>query len=440
MIVHEVEGVDRVRVGGQWCHILVHEGRGVGPRRPDGGTVAVHGIAGDAGAGGRPREGDPGGGRAGGLEAGGGGGGLGRRGGKGMKDGAHRVPVAGSGKGGRPVLGAPGARRDVLFVGRSSRCLRPRRVRYAQAASGRHRAGRGAGHHGREHELARTHGRSRTGVDGRPVGNARRGDLVQRAGEGDARVVGDSALQERGRGDGDGDCHPTGRRPAVLAVVEGDVTRVVKKGLRAGRPRPGAVHVVRYLHLLGGVVLTEPPDQQIPLGNRAGECDGERREPRPGGECRPLDEGRGDRLGDRGAWKGNPEYGNDSQASSGQSRRRIFYSHFILFFPNDMREGRGAGTWPGFELTPSGSKRRYRELIRYYPSRPRSIHDARWATPRGPYAVAVQVGATADQRPIAVHSNVEFSAFSRHTLPKISTFGARTSTHAKLKCKDIFSP
>src|SRR2546425_6216664 len=124
MIVHEVEGVDRIRVGGRRRDIPVHEDRGVGPRRPDGGTVSVHGVAGDAAGGRRPGEGDPGGGHAGGLEAGGGGGGRGRRGGGGMKDGAHRVPVGGGGKGGRPVLAARGARRDVLFVGGGPvRCL-----------------------------------------------------------------------------------------------------------------------------------------------------------------------------------------------------------------------------------------------------------------------------------------------------------------------------
>ena len=122
MIVGEVEGVDRIRVGGRRRHILVHEDRAVGPRRADGGTVAVHGIAGDtARRGGRPREGDACGGRARGREAGGGGGRHGRRSGIGMEDGAHRVPVGDGGKGGRPILGARGARGDVLFKGRPIR-------------------------------------------------------------------------------------------------------------------------------------------------------------------------------------------------------------------------------------------------------------------------------------------------------------------------------
>src|SRR5438445_3188441 len=263
MIVRAVEGVDRICIGGQWRHVLVHVGRGVGPCRPDGrtvqvqdrdgGTVSVQGIAGDAAGGGRPREGDPGGGHAGDLEAGGGGGWPGWSG-KRMKDGAHRVPVGGRGEGGRPVLAARGARRDVLFIGGSVPCLRPRRVRHAQTASGRHRAGRAAGHEGREHELARTHRGGRTGVDGRSH-SACRGDLVQRAGEGDAGILGDRSLQVRGRGDGYGDRDPTRRRLAVLAVVEGDVARVVHEGQGSGRPLPGAVHVVRYLHLLGDVVL-----------------------------------------------------------------------------------------------------------------------------------------------------------------------------------------
>src|SRR5881227_2649833 len=72
MLVGEVEGVDRIRVDGQRRHILVHEGRGIGPCPPDRGavqeqdrdrgTVAVQGIAGDTAGGRRPREGDPGGG------------------------------------------------------------------------------------------------------------------------------------------------------------------------------------------------------------------------------------------------------------------------------------------------------------------------------------------------------------------------------------------
>src|SRR5207249_10164291 len=122
MIVGEVEGVDRIRVGGRRRHILVHEDRGVGLRRADGRTVAVHGIAGDtARRGGRPREGDPCGGHARGLEAGGGGGRHGRRSGGGVEDGARRVPGGGGGTGGRPDLGARGARGDVLFKGRPIR-------------------------------------------------------------------------------------------------------------------------------------------------------------------------------------------------------------------------------------------------------------------------------------------------------------------------------
>src|SRR5947199_2324696 len=142
MLVGEVEGIDRIRVGGQWRHILVHEGRGVGPCPPDRGTVqeqdrnrgtvSVQGISGDAARGRRPRQRDPCGGQAGGLQAGGGGGCPGRGGGKGMKDGAHRVPVGGGGKSGRPLLAARGARGDVLFIGGTVHCLRPRRVRYAQ--------------------------------------------------------------------------------------------------------------------------------------------------------------------------------------------------------------------------------------------------------------------------------------------------------------------
>src|SRR5436190_1869822 len=44
MIVQEVEGVDRIRVGGRWRHIRIQEDRGVGPGHPDGETVSVHGV------------------------------------------------------------------------------------------------------------------------------------------------------------------------------------------------------------------------------------------------------------------------------------------------------------------------------------------------------------------------------------------------------------
>src|SRR5216110_3849530 len=279
MIVQEVEGVDRIRVGGRWRHIRIQEDRGVGPGHPDGETVSVHGVAGDAAAGRRPREGDPCGGHAGGLEADGGGGWYGWGGGKLMEDGAHRVPFDGVREGGPPVLGARGAPGDVLSKDGPARCLCATRIRYALAASGRDRAGKGVGYQGREHELARTHRGGRTAVDDLSLITVRSGDLVERAREGDARIVGDGSVQERGRGDGYGNGDPAGRRPAVLAVVQGDVARVVIEHLRSRRrARPGAVHVVRYPNLPGGIVLAEPPDQQIPLGNRAGECDRSRRD------------------------------------------------------------------------------------------------------------------------------------------------------------------
>src|SRR5437867_2518913 len=82
MIVREVEGVDRIRVAGCRRRVRVQERRRVGPRRPDGGTVSVQGVAGDAAGGRRPGEGDSGGGHAAGLEAGGGGGSRGRGGGR----------------------------------------------------------------------------------------------------------------------------------------------------------------------------------------------------------------------------------------------------------------------------------------------------------------------------------------------------------------------
>src|SRR5213078_5181137 len=203
------------------------------------------------------------------------------------------------------------------------------RIRYALAASGRDRAGKGVGYQGREHELARTRRGGCTAVDDLSLITVRSGDLVERAREGDARVVGDGSLQVGGRGGGYGDGHATRRRLAVLAVVEGDVTRIVIEGQRSHRPRPGAVHVVRYLHMPGGVVLGKPPDEEIPLGNRVGERDGERWDPRPGRGCRSLDERR---AGDRRAGKENSEGGHHSQASSGQSRREISHSHFSASF------------------------------------------------------------------------------------------------------------
>src|SRR5207247_587747 len=87
-------------------------------------------------------------GERGGVEAGRGGGGHGRRAGNGVEDGAHRVPAVGGAEGGRPLLGARRARRDVLFERGAVGSLRPRRVRYAGAASGRHRAGGAAGQQG----------------------------------------------------------------------------------------------------------------------------------------------------------------------------------------------------------------------------------------------------------------------------------------------------
>src|SRR5207245_10661713 len=135
----------------------------------------------------------------------------------------------------------------------------------------------------------------------------RSGDRVERARQGDARVVGDGSLQVGGRGGGYGDGHATRRRLAVLAVVEGDVTRIVIEGQRGHRPRPGAVHVVRYLHMPGGVVLGKPPDEQIPLGNRVGECDGERWDARPGRGGRSLD---GSRGSERRAWEEHYHGGN----------------------------------------------------------------------------------------------------------------------------------
>jgi len=135
--------------------------------------------------------------------------GLVARDGSGMEDGAHRDPVGGGAQGGRPLLGARRARRDVLCERGAVRILGPRRVRDAGTASGRDRAGIVAGDQGGEHELTRIHRSGRTRVDGRSD-TARRRDLVERAGEGDARVVGDGALQVRGGrgGDGYGNGHP----------------------------------------------------------------------------------------------------------------------------------------------------------------------------------------------------------------------------------------
>src|SRR6266481_1506677 len=74
------------------------------------------------------------------------------------------------------------------------------------------------------------------------------------------------------------------RAPAALTF--GDDTGDIE-GQRCGRPGPGTVDVVCYLNLLGGVVLGNPPNEQIPLGDRAAERHGDRREPR-GRERRSL--------------------------------------------------------------------------------------------------------------------------------------------------------
>src|SRR5204862_3265594 len=147
-------------------------------------------------------------------------------------------------------------------------------------------------------------------------------------------------------GGGYGDGHPTGRRLAVLAIVQGDVPRVVQKMQRPRRPRPGAVHVVRYLNLPGVVVLGKPPDQQIPAGDRAGECDGGRQDPIPGRECRPLDEGRGDRLADGRARKESCEGGHHGKASTGRGRRQKFHWSFT---PLQSENGE-SGSLPGIRL------------------------------------------------------------------------------------------
>src|SRR2546422_665815 len=260
--------------------------------------------------------------------AGGGGGGLWRRGGRGMEDGAHREPVGGGAEGGRSLLGPRRARRDVLCERGAVRILRPRRVRDAGAAPGRDRAGIVAGDQGGEHQLTRIHRSGRTRVDGRSD-TARRRDLVERAGEGDARVVGDGTLQVRGGGGGDGygNGQPPGRRLAVLAVVEGDVPCVVHEVQRPGTPRPRAVHVVRYLNLRGIVVLGNPPHQQIPLGDRAGECDRDRRDPRPGRERGSLDEGGGGRLSDGRAGEEDSQNGNHGKARTGVGRGQKFHGN-----------------------------------------------------------------------------------------------------------------
>src|SRR5207245_2302195 len=108
VIVREVESVDRIRVGGRGRHLRIQEDRGVGSRRSDGGTVAVHGVAGDAAGGRRPREGDPCGGDAGGLKASGGGGWLLRRGegdARIVGDSSLQVCAGGGGDGNRHPIG-----------------------------------------------------------------------------------------------------------------------------------------------------------------------------------------------------------------------------------------------------------------------------------------------------------------------------------------------
>src|SRR5207247_4510721 len=101
--------------------------------------------------------------------------------GKWMEDGAHRVPLYGVREGGTPGLGARGAPGDVLSKDGPARCLCATRIRYALAASGRDRAGKGVGYQGREHELARTHRGGCTALDDLSLITLRRGGLVRRA-------------------------------------------------------------------------------------------------------------------------------------------------------------------------------------------------------------------------------------------------------------------
>src|SRR5438309_1553631 len=81
----------------------------------------------------------------------------------------------------------------------------------------------------------------------------------------------------------------------------------------------------------GDVVLREKCDQQIPAGDRAGECDGGRQGPRPGRECRPLDEGRGGRLAEGRACKESCEGSNRGKTSTGEGRRQMFHGNSLLY-------------------------------------------------------------------------------------------------------------
>src|SRR5205814_1789213 len=126
--------------------------------------------------------------------------------------------------------------------------------------------------------------------------------VVERCHRGHVSVIRDRLLQIGGRGRRHGDRETRWRGGGVLPVVEGDVARSAPRGRNRARPR--AIDVVRDPHLARGVVLAEPPDQQVAGQNRLPQGEGVRRGAAGGRGRDSLDEfgrlgGRGDRQGRR---------------------------------------------------------------------------------------------------------------------------------------------
>src|SRR5206468_1308586 len=224
----------------------------------------------------------------------GGGGGGERRGGRRrvagrrrQEGGKHHVPVGGRAQGQARLLRAGGAGEDVLEVGGGAAVLHVEDEGHRLAASGSRPSRLAGGEDGRHDQLAGGDrgGRTRTGVGSHAL---RYQGLAERSHRGHMPEVRDRPLQIGGGGRRYRDHQARWRRGRILAIQEGDVARSVPR--RRDRARPGAIDVVRDLHLARNVELTEPPDQQVAGRNRLRQVEGVRRDAVGDRGCRSLDE------------------------------------------------------------------------------------------------------------------------------------------------------
>src|SRR5881397_2307299 len=216
-----------------------------------------------------------------------------------QEGGKHHVPVGGRAQGQARLLRAGGAGEDVLEVGGGAAVLHVEDEGHRLAASGSRPSRLAGGEDGRHDQLAGGDrgGRTRTGVGSHAL---RYQGLVERSHRGHMPEVRDRLLQIGGGGRRYRDHQARWRRGRILAIQEGDVARSVPR--RRDRARPGAIDVVRDLHLARNVELTEPPDQQVAGRNRLRQVEGVRRDAVGDRGCRSLDEF--GRLGRRGDHQG----------------------------------------------------------------------------------------------------------------------------------------